>query len=604
MNFKKLYILALVAGLVWQATIPARAGDKDSVLTEETKQNAIKALATTAQELQQLNAPENRVRAATLVAGLLWEHDEREARVIFQNARGELQNLLAAINPPEGTEVTRNERAEQYVQRDALAVLRRELVLSLAERDPQAALDAFAALKIKTIGDYDPLIADELELQLTSAIARKDPEKAFATAKRQFDTNGLNYQFMQALKEMYKRDSRLAAKIAKDVLAKIKTSPIRVPLETDNTTVIAKPPEIGFWQLANFISTVSELNRMAARDKKMQPLYSSAEMKELVEAIAGAYLAARNPVSLSIGQVMSEITQFAPAMAQRIRVKGGATSAKQFDQYIETNTYFVALSEKSVEQLMADAERAPADRRDQQLSDAAYKALQESDAEKAQMVAARIKDRKNFEYLFEQIGAALPLSKARRGDPAEVRKILAGMKNNREKIAVLTELALALAAKGEKETAKSLLDEAMTLMPVYLKNYREVDSVVRIAAGYAVVDPDQAFSIIESGIAQSDEYINAGVKLDEFYVSRATEGNELLFTSINRQFLMNVPDATGLVKNLARADFERAIGLADKFQRPEIRLFIRLRVFEALFDPKATEKEKETREQLVNEDEA
>ena len=100
-----------------------------------------------------------------------------------------------------------------------------------------------------------------------------------------------------------------------------------------------------------------------------------------------------------------------------------------------------------------------------------------------------------------------------------------------------------------------------------------------------------------------NEYINSGIKMDEFYAGGAVEADELLFNSMNKQVLMYIPNSSDLMKNLGRADFERAVGLADKFERPEIRLFVRLRIVQALLDADAAEKEKMEREQLVSDDE-
>jgi len=410
---------------------------------------------------------------------------------------------------------------------------------------------------------------------------------------------------VQSLKELFDRDSKVAANVAKEVFAKIKTSKIHVPLENDKTPVSTDRTKVDFWQLSYFITTASELNRKAKRDgeKKINPLFSDAEMKELVELTAGNYLSARNPVSTSISQIMTEVVRYAPQMAQQIRVKIGASNAQQLDKLLESQSYYISRNEKSLDELVKDAEISAPELRDQRFADAALKAIEEGDAEKAQTIAARIKQRKNFEYLDEQIEDALPLSKARRGDLSEVRKILATMKENSEKIAILTELATAMAMKGDKEAAKKLLDEAMSMMPAGVKNYSEIDSAVKIASVYAVAAPDSAFLIIESGILQSDEFINAGVKMDEFYISGSTKENELLFSSINRQFLTNVPNATGLIRDLSRADFDRLIDLAEKFQRPEIRLFVKLKILQALLDAKSAEKEKMSREELAGDDE-
>jgi hypothetical protein len=65
----------------------------------------------------------------------------------------------------------------------------------------------------------------------------------------------------------------------------------------------------------------------------------------------------------------------------------------------------------------------------------------------------------------------------------------------------------------------------------------------------------------------------------------------------------NVCSAQVLFKNLGRADFQRTVSLAEKFGRPEIRLYVRLKIVQALLDPNMAEKEKQARNQLVADDE-
>jgi hypothetical protein len=572
----------------------------------ELKQKARKMLVEIARETGQLNAEENRIGAAATAADLMWDEDEKAARALFQTALGELQNICDAINPPEGfDEMTRAEKADHFSKRYALAELRRDFLHALGGRDPQAALAAFERLKVKIVDEYDPLNPNELDLQLAAVMAQKDAEKSYAVAKRQLDANGLNFQFVEALKHLHKKNSQLAADLAKDGAAKIKAAKIRVPSETDTVAGSGKLPELNYYQITHFINSVSEMNRMAARDKekKMQPALSAAEMKEIVELVTNAFLATIKPTPHSISQLMPEIKLYSPAMAQRIRLKIGAADAKQLDKVVESHSFYNEAQEKDADQLVTEAERAAPEVRDQRLSSAAYKALEEENAEKAREIAARIKDRKNHEYLFEQIKEALPLAAARRGDAAEVNKILSAVKSNGEKARVLTELALTVAAKGDRETAKKLLDERLNLLPANPKTYAELETIVRFAGAYSFTASENAFSILENAIAQTDEYINAGVKIDEFYIAGSSEANELLFSAINRQFLTHIPDSPDLIKNLARADFERTIALADKFQRPEIRLFARLRIVESLLDEDLVEKQKIMRQRIASEGE-
>lgn len=619
MIIHKLFALLLVAGLVFQTTAlaaPTPTSDvKGGGLTPELKQNALKLLSSVARETGQYKLPENRVRTQTIVADLMWEYDEREARLISQNAFAELQNLFAGLKAPDVEAMTVREINEHYYKRQRLAELRREYVLTLARRDSQAALTALAALKTKKLEGYDPLDATKLELEVVSAMVKKDPDKTHALAKEQI-AKGVTYEIIESLKDIHGRDSRLAAKIGGDVFAFIKTAVIRTPL-ADGTTPNAEAtntssgggrsgqPEIDFGIAASFINAVSEINRRAARDKekKTLPLLSETEMKELVDIIARAYLTAQNPAQYAIAQVMPEISRYAPAQAQRIRLKVGDDTARVLDRVVENNSDYIAREEKSADELAQEADRAAPDKRDQLYTDAVRKALGENEPEKAQAIAARIKDRKNYGYLFEEIETALPLAKARRGDLTEVRKLLVGLKTNQDRIAALTELSLALAAKGDNETAKNLLEESLQILFTTPVNKTGLESAGKIAAAYSIVVPEKAFTIVEIGFEQMNPYIDAGIKLDVFYDYGSVEAGELLYDAMNRQLLLHLPNSTVLLKNLASADFERTVRLADKFGRPEIRLFGRLRIVQILLDREAAEKEKKAREKVETEDE-
>ena len=609
MNFYKLYAFLLVA-LVFSTGVAAQTKTPDvkDALTPELKRDALELLSAVSRETGQFGLPENRVRAQTIAADLMWEHDEQAARSIFQNAFGELQNMFANVNLPEGAELTSAEKSKFYAERWKLAELRKDFVLTLAGRDTQSALDAFAALKPPPFEENDPLEASDLELRVTTAIVKTNPDKSYEFAREQLAANGITYQFIEALKSLHKKDAKLAAALGRDVLAKFKSAKIRIPsadLNSTNLVPVNRKTEIDSWQISTFINAATDINRPAERDKtkKMLPLLTEAEMKETIELLANAFLAERNPAQYSISQIMREIARYAPPLVQRIRLKIGAEASRQLDKIVESNSYYSDTREKSAEELAKIADVSAPESRDLRYSVAAFKALEENEPEKAQAIAARIKDRKNYAYLFDQIQTAVPLAKARRGDLEAVRRMLATLQTNEERVATLTELAAALAAKGEKETAKTLLDESLQMMPALVRKQLDLEAFAKVAGVYAVAEPERSFSMLESGIGQMNRYIDSGIRMDEFYTSGAVERDELLFNSINKQVLMYVPNAADLMKNLGRADFERTVSLADKFERPEIRLFVRLRIAQSLLDEKAAEKEKKDRRQLVGGDE-
>lgn len=624
MILHKLSAFSLVLWLLFQTTtapVSKPAADKPDELTPEVKTKAVELLKAVARETQQFALPENRIRAQTIAADLMWDEDEKAARAMFQNALVELQNLLASVagaGGEEGEEMKSSEQAELYGKRYELSELRREYVLTLAPRDPQMALSALQALKS---GDkqpnegYDPMSEEALELQLAAAIAKKDPDKAYNLAKNQLK-DGISYQLVESLKDLYKKDSELAAKLSRDILAKAKSVKIRTPSANANTVVVTnmsgtmsgdtnRPAvtEIDFWQVSSFLAAVSELNRQAARDKdkKLVPALTDSEMKELVELIGNAFLAERTPAPYALTSAIKDISKYSPALAQRIKIRIGAEALRQLESQIESSSYYTEKEGKTADELAAEAEKSPGEMRDSRLADAAWKAVEEQDPEKAKEIAGKIKDRKSYGYIFEQIESALPLAKARKGDLQEVRKILATLSSDTERINTISELATTLAAKNEMEAAKKVLEEAVQLLPGRLKNQEQLTASLQVAFAYSLADPEHAFAMIENNIAQMNEIINAGVTLDEFYEYGSVENGELQLSAMNRQGLMHVQRAAELMKNLAKADFTRAVNIAEKFGRPEIRLFVRLKLAQSLLDPKAVEREKTEREQAQGE---
>lgn len=575
---------------------------------QELKQATLQFLSSVVREAQQFSLPENRVRAQTIAANLVWEQDEPAARQIFQNALGELQKMFAETGSPDIDNIdklTTVERSDLFVRRYKLAELRRVFILTLTKRDSQAALDALSLLKLRPLDRNDPLVVDKLELQITTMIVKKSPEKSYAIAKEQLDTQGISYEFIDALKTLHQKDPKLASDLAGNVIDKIRTAKIKVSPPTGTAPQTEGNKEIGFWQVTTFATAAGMVNRAAEKDKtkKLKPLLSETDMKELVGQIANAYLNSSETSPYSISGVMSEIKRYAPELDQRIRTKLGTEASRTLDGIIESNSFYYDSLSKSVDELVEDAGRAKPEIRDYRYSFAATRALRRDEPEKAREIANQIKNRKDYAYLFEQIQTAEQLAKARSGNLKEVRTMLSEFKTNDERVEALVELAATLTGKGDKETAMTLLDESLQMVPSRIRKKTDLLLIAKIADVYSSAEPEQAFALIENVIAQSNEYINSGVKMDEFNNTGETKANELLFGSMNKQFQFYIPNSFELLKNLGHADLERAVGLADRFERPEIRLFVRLRIAQALLDAEASKNEAIISRQIEDEEE-
>jgi hypothetical protein len=134
-----------------------------------------------------------------------------------------------------------------------------------------------------------------------------------------------------------------------------------------------------------------------------------------------------------------------------------------------------------------------------------------------------------------------------------------------------------------------------------MKSRKNLATVLQFSQAYAVLDAEQSFVFLESNISYFNEIIGAAILLDEFNEFGSTQNDELRLDTIRSQSYQNIPKGVKLLKNLAVADFERAVQFAERFSRSEIRFFARYRILESLLDPNAEEDEKKFKTTLENE---
>jgi hypothetical protein len=580
--------------------------NKETKVSPEVKEKALKLLKAVARETQQFAAPENRIRAATHAADLLWDSDEAAARKLFQTALSEMQTIFNSLPAPAADgEESAVDSAKDNITRYNLSELRRQFLTTLASRDPKAALAALQTLKTQSAAangaDYDPLQSEDLELQIASAVAVKDPQKAYDLAAQKVK-DAITYGTFETLSALYKENPELGAKLARDILARFKSAKVRINPANSDTSISGEGATFTYdlSMLSQFVTTVAALNRQGERqkDKKTRAL-TDGEMRELSDTIVAAFNRQRTTEFWSIASAMPYIAKYSPNAATQVRRRLNPEQIKTLEMYGENN-YYEQRDEKTLDELLADAEKvaAPADR-DARYADVVLKALENDKLEKAEEAAKKISVKKNYEYIFDQIKTQTPIIKARRGDVSEVRKMLANLKTDDEKVQTLSELVLAVADKDKKAAAK-LVDEANQFLPSQLKRKNNLDSTLRIAGAYAAVRSERAFALIENSVAQMNDLINAGVLIDDFYDYGSLSEGEITYDVMERQGVLHTTNQVLSIKNLAETDFDRTVSLSDKFSRPEIRMYVRLKIAEALLDPKAEEKEKILREQSQN----
>ncbi len=578
----------------------------------EVQEKAIKLLTRLAGDAEQFSLPQNRIMARTLVANLLWDSDEKQARALFQSAINELNLLIGQlpIEPPE--EESDEESYERYNRLNDAKTLRSDLLLKIAARDPKFALESMQLLARKNADGASIFEEDQtLELDLATQIAAKDPKQAYDLAKKNLE-NGLSANLYSTLEDLYKKDSELGAKLAQDILSKLKSRDTTISSSSDyvgnasvmsNGAVIAKSNGliVNVWEVQSFLESVKKLNRQAAKDKKPN-LLADNEIKDLIEILAQKYVRQQYLSSYEVSKIMPEISKFFPAQAQAIRAKLGQAESATLNNLIGDEAFQNEIEDKPIEEVLQIIEKKPVADRDNLYYQAAQKSFGANQIEDAKKLYGKMKVKREGDYLDKQIANALPLELAKKGDLSEVRQALARLKSPEERIEVLTALAQSVAESGDKKTAVVLFGEARSIYTGRMKSRKNLASIMQLAQAASVVEPEQGFSIIETNVNYFNDIIGAAIVLDEFNEVGAVKDEELRLETVQAEAYRSVPDSVRLIKNFAAADFDRAVNLADKFARSEARFFAAFRIAEAILDPNAEKIEKDFQTKISQEE--
>jgi len=189
---------------------------------------------------------------------------------------------------------------------------------------------------------------------------------------------------------------------------------------------------------------------------------------------------------------------------------------------------------------------------------------------------------------------------------AKARQEISKIKIREQKIFALSALAAQIYRWGDKEAAAEIMVDARNLVNLQPKNYKDFLGVWMLASGYAQADPDKAFPLLEDSILRLNETIGALIKIGEFMDvdEDIIEGDEVqvgVFGGGMTREILSVAGAANItIQALAKTDFARTRALANKFERPEVRILAKMLVIRAVLG----EKEKVNSEEIkINSDE-
>lgn len=637
---RKTLALILTLGISGSSVLPIRAQDpapqqpsaeEVEKQAAELKKNAYRLLDQVIDESQSLRLPENRVRIQINTGDLLWASNQERARSLFTMASDAVIEMIRNAN---STASTGNQRPNQNQDRRWIS-LRQELVLAAARHDVHLAYQLLAATRnpappqTQSTDPRNPRIqvpSDEsLEQTLLGRIAELDPKLAAQNAEQMMEKGQFPRTMGEVLKQLHTKDPEAAAKLADKTVKRIQASNILTNAEANalavnlivpgprtqaaeqpvtatpaNATSVpqrqGRPPVLELSQYTDLMSTVIDAalkatpqqnaqrsqnvagqrggggpagpNRTGTPNPPAQPSESQAEQN-------GARRLLNNLQSL-----LPAIDLYLPGRSSAVRQKLTEMGMSDPNRSSMTQAMNALLQQGNAdaESLVRVAASAPPQLQSRIYQQAASKALEEGNTDRARQIATDHLQASARDSMIQRISFREMARKADGARLDEIRQNLSRLTSETEKVSLLLQIAEDLKKENPK-AQRQVLEEARQIVNHRANSYAQFEDQLRVARAFTSVDPNRSFEVIEPAIMQLNELLAAAAVLSGFEVNVFREGEMNLMPGGSG--LSSTINRFGLeLAGLAKHDFERAEMLAGRFQFAEPRIMMRLTIIQ------------------------
>jgi hypothetical protein len=629
-------LLILFSATVIRAQDPAAqpaaspADEEQQKAKDAAEKKAAALLEQVVSQLNLLKLPENRIRVQIAAGDLLWKRNEARARSLFSAAGDGVAEMMHS--------------SDGNMQRWA-AQLRQEVVLTAAQHDAPLAYQLLAVTKSQAPPSDNnannfrrPNLDANLEQTLLARVAAIDPKLAAQKVEESLAKGEYPGSLAQVLSSLQSQDKDAATKLTSKVISKLQsenmlTNPQAQSLALSLLRPGPRPAQSGTDNAPATVnqaaSTPSATNPVAPSQPQANnaavPVLSESAFDDLMNTIIDAAMratpqtAANNPrggggpnnprgrggnfnaaqntdqSTPSDGQIeqqnarrllgglqglLTQIDQYLPSRAATVRNKmtelGMGNSAA-----IAPNQFNALMRQGNSDSLLAAAPTAPPPMQPRIYQQAAQKALDEGNADRARQIANDHLDTTTRDAMLQKVDFQVMAAKVETENMDQLRQTLAGLRSDDERIDLLLQLSAGAqktttAHQSDPKLALKFLTEAQRLTNRHATSYKQFEQQLRVAAALEVLEPSRSFEVLDPGINQLNDLLSAAALLSGFEVNIFKDG-ELPIEGGSDLGDMVARFGQELA-TLATIDFERAEGSANKFQLPEARLMAQMTI--------------------------
>ncbi|MEJ7700773.1 MAG: hypothetical protein WKF71_14160 [Pyrinomonadaceae bacterium] len=227
------------------------------------------------------------------------------------------------------------------------------------------------------------------------------------------------------------------------------------------------------------------------------------------------------------------------------------------------------------------------------------KILQIEDEARARKLIEQIPNEKARAYANEQFESAKISRTAKEGKLDEAKKLIGNLSKKKTQIQKLVALAKDFHKKNTEkdlETAANLMKDAKALTNEFPEDEDELNDLMEVVKGYAIVNPNEAFRIFDPIVDQINEIVQATAVLSKYNKQNENfKKGELVM-----QFNSNSWDALLLyhyidqIQLLGKADLNRMISFSDKFGRNDTRTIVKLFIAQGFLKEEKKDEDKDS----------
>lgn len=581
-------------------------------------------------ESQGLKLPENRIRVAIVAGDLLWDRSAARARTFFTDAASILANTMAQ---PDDSE-----------RRDfgMLNSLRRELVLSAARHDAELAYQLLrqtqppAGMNAGNRRRANLQFPDDnLEQTLLTVIAASDPKVAYQKAVESLDKGEYPTSLNRVLSQLQTKDEEAFKKLSEKTLNRLSSDNLLTSGQAVNVAMsLLRPgPQAATTSPSPATATNSRANTSRVlTESAFQGLLNNAVTAALTatprtnpgggnqpgrgQRRQGVMMGSGDgPVTVYMDPARNNQQQPDPAQVQqnnaRMLLRNLQGMLPQIDQYVpergqavrqkltelgmgnNSTTDFAnqmrnVMQQGDSESLAAAASTAPAPIQSRLYQEAATRAVNEGNTERALQLANDHLDESGRAAVMQAIDFKKITTNVSAEKLNEIRQKLAALPSDADRVKYLGDL-VAATQKDNPKLALRFAEDARAIVTKRASDYRDLENQVRVAELFASLDPKRSFEVLEPGIAQLNELLAAAQVLNGFEVQVFRDGE--LPLQGGSELGRVVARFGQQLASLAKIDFERAQATADRFQFAEPRLMSKLSIVQGAFGVRQTSPE-------------